>query len=534
VNSSTYSQKLNEINRQNKHLMKEQMPVFIKSGSDEKYKTELLGVTNSAAITAAGFIFLTLATFITNVLITRTLGASDYGLYVLATRVLEILILIAALGFTPTIIRQVSFFQAREEYKLVKGIVVYSAKVLLLFSFLVLAVSLAFSNLIAQSLFWRPELAVLIRILAVSVPFSVLATAFVSSLNGLKKIRHTVLISKFMLPSLFLVITAVVIVAGRGIEGIIWAHLAFAAASLLIAWFYLNRLFFSKYADVKPHVAKRELWNFSVPMYFNQFFNTAVRILPVFVMGYYLPDSEIGVFNVGFRLALLVSAALGAFHLIFAPLMAELYSVKDFSMISRLYKTITKWIFSASLLVFGAIILYYEPLLGIFGYEFRAGGLILLILAAGELSNASVGLAGNLLIMGGRPGLSLTNSILAFALVLTLCLILIPGSGATGAAIAAAISVAFVNMLRVVELKILDNIHPFKISFLKPLLASVAAAAGVFLFNKFILMNEFLQMATGMLMFGILFLLLNWLLKPDEEDLFILNRIGAAIKKRSK
>ncbi len=514
--------------------MKEQKPASVTSGSDEKYKTELLGVTKSAAITAAGFIFLTLATFTTNILITRTLGASDYGLYVLATRVLEVLILLATLGFAPTIIRQVSFYQARDDYSLVKGIIVYSAKVLLLASILVVAVSLVLSKLMAQSLFGRPELAVFIRILAVSVPFSVLATAFVSSLNGLKKIRHTVLVSKFMFPLLFLAIIAVVIVAGWGVEGMIWAHAAFALASLLIAWFYLNRLFFSKHTNVGRRVIKRELWKFSVPMYFNQFFNTAVRILPVFVMGYYLPDSEIGVFNVGFRLALLVSAALGAFHLIFAPLMAELYSVKDSAMISRLYKTITKWIFSASLMVFGIIVLYYEPLLGIFGYEFRAGGLILLILAAGELSNASVGLAGNLLIMGGRPRLSLINSIVTFALVLTLCLILIPRSGATGAAIAAAISVAFVNMLRVAELIVLEKMHPFRISFLKPLLASVAAFAIVFGFNKYIMLNEYLQMAAGVMMFAATFLFLNYLLRLDEEDIFIVNRIGAVLKRNDR
>jgi hypothetical protein len=66
------------------------------------------------------------------------------------------------------------------------------------------------------------------------------------------------------------------------------------------------------------------------------------------------------------------------------------------------------------------------------------------------------------------------------------------------------------------------------------LLASVAAFAIGFGFNKFIMLNEYLQMAAGVMMFAATFLFLNYLLRLDEEDIYIVNRIGAVLKRNDR
>lgn len=488
-----------------------------------QYKAELIGIFKGAGITAAGFVFMLIVSFITNALITRTLGAEQYGLYVLATRVMDLLQLVAIFGFGATIVRNLSFYHAQNDQPKAKGIIVFSQKTIVVISLAVAVIGFATAKIIAVNLFNRPELSNLIRILMIAIPLAAVATVYISSLNGLKHIRLTVLVSNFFTPALMLIFIGFIAIAGLNLEAMIWSIVLTAAGGLLVSRVLLNNIFLRKTKNLKMEVNKQEIWNYATPLFFNQLFNKAINLAPIFIMGVYLANSEIGLFNVGYRIALLVSFSLAAFHLIFAPVMSGLFAENNKAMIGRLYKTITKWIFSISLVVLFIIILYSETLLGIFGAEFTSGVNILLILSAGEFVNAAVGQAGNLIIVSGRPRLALINSIVAVVLVILLSLFLIPVYGATGAAIAVAVSISLINIARVIELVFLEKMHPFKISFFKPFVAAVISYLLVYWLNSNLSINVYLELALGVLIFTSLFVVVSLLLKLDEEDSYILN-----------
>jgi O-antigen/teichoic acid export membrane protein len=505
----------------------------IQSAGETRYKNELVGITKNAGLTAFAYLFLIVVSFFTNAVITRTLGADDYGMFVLATRILDVLILVATFGFGATIVRNVSFYHARNDHRQVKGIITFSAKTVFVISLAVVALGFLSADLIAGRVFDRPELARYIRILALSVPIAVLTTVFVSSLNGLKRINQTLLIANFLTPSTLLILVIIAAIFSPVLHTMIWIIVATGIGGLILSFYLLRKTYLKDVAALQPEVNRSEMWKYAVPMFFNQLFNSTMRLVPVFVMGIYLTNFEIGIFNVGFKIALLVSFSLSAFHLIFAPVMSGLFAKNEKAMIGRLYKTVTKWIFSASLMVYSIIILYSETLLAFFGTEFTAGVLVMLILATGELINATVGQAGNLLILSGRPRIAMYNSIATFVLVTLLSLLLIPLKGATGSALAVAISVSLINIARVIELIWFEKMHPFKWSFLKPLVAAAVSFTFIYTLNVIVNINPYLKLLAGSAAFSIIFVALNWMMKLDIEDNFILNHItGYFTKKR--
>ncbi len=505
--------------------MKQNNPLKNHQQSEIEYKSELIGISRGAGFTAAGFVFMLVVSFITNAIITRTLGAEQYGLYVLATRVMDILQLVAIFGFGATIVRNLSFYLARNDQPKAKGIIVFSQKAVLMISLAVAVIGFATAKIIAVNLFNRPELSTMIRILMLAIPLAAVATVYVSSLNGLKHIRLTVLVSNFFNPALMLVFVSIIAIAGLNLEAMIWSIVLTATGGLIISRVLIGNIYLRKTKHLNPETNKEEIWNYATPLFFNQLFNKAINLAPIFIMGIYLENTQIGIFNVGFRIALLVSFSLAAFHLIFAPVMSGLFAKNDKAMIGRLYKTITKWIFSISLVVLFIIILYSKTLLGIFGAEFSSGVNILLILSAGEFVNAAVGQAGNLIIVSGRPRLALINSVAASVLVIILSLLLIPPYGSTGAAIAVAVSISLINIARVIELVFLEKMHPFKTSFFKPLLAAVISGLVIFWLNSNLNINAYLELALGSVLFIAMFIIISLLLKLDVEDRFILDRI---------
>ena len=78
--------------------------------------------------------------------------------------------------------------------------------------------------------------------------------------------------------------------------------------------------------------------------------------------------------------------------------------------------------------------------------------------------------------MTGHTRVKLLNSALSVALAIGLNWILIPPMGIVGAALAAVGSIAIVNILRLLQVRLLVGVQPYDTSWLKPIAAGLAAA----------------------------------------------------------
>jgi len=112
--------------------------------------------------------------------------------------------------------------------------------------------------------------------------------------------------------------------------------------------------------------------------------------------------------------------------------------------------------------------------LGLFGPNYIDEGLATVVLmSVSMLFNVATGAADTLLLMSGRSGLSLCNSLSALALDIGLCLWFIPFMGISGAALAWAVSSSSRCVLAVVQVRITLGIVSFGRA------AGIVAAANV-------------------------------------------------------
>jgi O-antigen/teichoic acid export membrane protein len=133
---------------------------------------------------------------------------------------------------------------------------------------------------------------------------------------------------------------------------------------------------------------------------------------------------------------------------------------------------------------FAVIVLFPTELLSIFGSTFAAGARALVLLGAAELVNAGTGICGSIIDMAGHTRVKMVNSVLWFGVVLGTDFLLIPEYGLLGAAAASLISTAFINVLRVAEVAILDRVHPYDWSLVKPAVAGAVAIGGGWLIRN--------------------------------------------------
>nr|NQU89780.1 oligosaccharide flippase family protein [Bacteroidota bacterium] len=439
--------------------------------NNSTYQNELKNITKGAGITAFGLLFMNVMAFVNNAIITRSVGADQYGLYVLATRVFEFVFIVSMLGFRTTVIRFVSMYLGSNNISFVKGTVIYCLRVLTVVSLCIAVLVALFSKQIAIHFFDRPEMTVYLQILMIIVPAQVFIAFLSGTLLGLKMIKQQVLVANFVMPLLFFVLISLAFLFGFRLNGLFAAHiLSVLLVAIFLVLLFMGK-FFKPYRKVEAKREVHEIWKYAVPLYANTFVGTATRLSPVFIMGYFLSNSEIGVFNVAFRVALLVSFSFQAFQMIFLPTISELFAKNDLPTITKLYKTTSKWILAGSLIIFSLILIYNKTILQVFGDEFSTGSQVLIILLCSELFNATTGMVTSIIVMSGRSKTVLFNTVLSFIMIVSLSIWLTPKYGNLGPAIAYGITIVLVNTMRIMELYHFEKIHPFSPGFFKPILS---------------------------------------------------------------
>lgn len=156
--------------------------------------------------------------------------------------------------------------------------------------------------------------------------------------------------------------------------------------------------------------------------------------------------TEAGMYSVASRIALLVLFVMNALQAIGGPLISESYSAGERQELRRVIRLLNLCSVIAALPVVAVLALWPDKLLGLFGDEFSTAADVLRILALMQLLNVLTGPVGLLMSMTGRQR---TLAILlggAFLVHVALCVVLVPQSGAMGAAWAAFIAHGLWNL----------------------------------------------------------------------------------------
>jgi O-antigen/teichoic acid export membrane protein len=251
------------------------------------------------------------------------------------------------------------------------------------------------------------------------------------------------------------------------------------------------------------------------------------------VLGHYASPADFAVYAIVVSLlhpASFVSTAVGQ---MFAPRIAAEDARGDHSTLSRMLKRVTYWNTATSVPIFAALIVLATPILGLFGDAYRAGAAALAILAAGQLLNTAAGPLGQLINLSGRPYITMVNNSLVAIVNVGTCLVLVPRYGLPGAALSTASALTLVNLIKLVQVRAIFGMWPFRVDTLRAL-AAAGLAAGVAAACAFVppWPNAFLQGVVPSMLLVAAYGVFVWGLGMNEEDRELLAAGRARLARR--
>lgn len=382
---------------------------------------------------------------VANIAVARIAGVSGFGVYSYAIAWSAMFTQPSLLGLDRILIRELATYQAGRRFGLMRGLLRRAGQVALLagslFALCALAVAIPVSHPAARA---SVALGLLI------VPLAALGRVQMASLQGLRRSSLAQLTQSVGRTVYFLIFlgAALLIAASRHVRPSVIVSmqvLAFGAAFVTGAIAVRAAL---------PHEARERgseydsrRWLKTMPVLAGLTGLMVVNSqLSVILLGTLGTSADTGRFNAAFRGAVLVSLGLTAVGAVIAPRIATLYAAGDLAGIERI---LLRGARAASALAIppALILILLGPwILSLFGHGFREANTTLVVLVIGQVVNAATGAVGVALVMTRHEQLVTGAWFVGTVLLVVLCVILIPIWGATGAAIATAGSVAFINI----------------------------------------------------------------------------------------
>jgi O-antigen/teichoic acid export membrane protein len=489
--------------------------------------TKLAG---GATVTLLGKVANSLFHFISQIILARFLEPSLFGIYALGWTLLSLVELIAPLGLERGVLRFGSRY-SRAEASGLKSVILQSLGIALTSGLLISLGVYCAAPWLADSVFHKPALALVIRGFAFAFPLLAGLNVASAATRISQQMKFTAYAEDIAQPLTNLILVALSFYLGWGLAGSIAAAVISFGAGFLLAGYYLRRLFPEAFSpSVKLIPLAKDLLAFSLPASGSGVLIFLVMRIDRLLLGHFRPTAEVGIYQAISQLSIIFVFILAAFGAILAPMITELYHKNEMQRLEELYRISTKWGFYLSLPV--CLTICFAPrgiVLTIFGLPYVAGAAPLVILTIGQLVNVGTGAVGPLLIMTGHQNRWLLNASLIVVATLVLNWILIPRWGLIGAALGTTCALIGLYLLGLRDLKRLLNIGPYDRRYLKGLLAAASAGLGLLVLHglqiKPVLLNVALVGLTAEIIFWGMLLVLGL----DAEDRRFIQTLRASL-----
>lgn len=497
------------------------MPV--RKAGEDTYLKHLPTLAKGAGIVFFGTISGKILILLFTLIIAKFLSPKEVGLYFLGISVVSIATIPALLGLDAGIVRFVALYKGTNDEDKAKGAVLSALLLVIPLSCLITFILFLLSDTIATALFHKPPLSNIIKLLSLTIPFIAISTILLSTTQALKRMKYKVFAKDLIDNVSKTAIALALLLLGIGINGVVFATLGSIILVAIISFYYSNKLL-PLFTSKKPVLEFRNLLTFALPQSFSNVIVVSVLYVDVLLLGYFMPAKTVGIYSIAAKVSLVGILVISSFNAIFAPMIADFYNRGQLDILSNLFKTVTKWIFTISFPLFLLFVFLAKPILGTFGNEYIAGSTALIILCVGQFINAASGPVGLMIVMSGKPSLELISNVLVLVLNIILNLILIPKYAMIGAAVATASSIAAMNIFRLLAVLFLMHIHPFRLSFYKPLLAGIIPSLVVFTIGtKAVGVDiNMVQLSTLAAAFLLLYLFFLYLFGIESEDRLII------------
>ena len=416
------------------------------------------------------------------VLVARLVGADIFGLYTLGWSLIELVGRFGLFGLDRGVVQ---FVSGRPGDGQARARTIGQALALGgIAGLVVTALVWAVAPWAAASVFHKPELSPILRVLALTIPLMVVSSILLAGLRALRIVKYDVYVRSLAEPLVLLVSAVGICALGWTASGLAFAYLIAAASGVGLAVRFFRRHFSLSRcaAGMTADPLRSPLVAFSAPIPFDDALYNLMSRLGLFVLAMFLPAASVGVYAATSEAAGVVRNIRQAVDPIFTPVATGLIQTGNRERLSDLFASVCRWILILELAFLIGVGLWGGAILSVFGPGFAAGAWSLMLLSVGFAVNGAFGPAEMLLMGAGRTGLNLLNTVSLLAVNLGLNLFLVPRHGIVGAALATAVSMVLINLLRVAQARAILGVHPFRRALLKPVCAAgIAFGAGRFL-----------------------------------------------------
>lgn len=380
------------------------------------------------------------------VVLARLLGVKGFGIYAFCLSVVNLLTIPSMLGGQHLLVREVAAYRARGEFHFIRGLLQRMRQASTVVS-VVLALCTAGIGLwiYRHSPIWGTFL-----IAMTLVPLQTTMNLQSAVLRGLRYVLMGQ-VSLTLVPVLIISLIGIMLLTldfTLNPKAAVIVHVVSIGFLVLSTHFLLRQSLPKEIRNVSPEYETPRWIKSMIPFVFAGGMQVLNNEASVVLLGIIQGAESVGLYRVAQWGAELVPFGLLAVNMAIAPTVAELFAKGEKD---RLQYIISKGIFLVTLFalpVAACLILFGQRFLPfVFGQEYTAAYVPLVILCLGQLFNACMGSVGIIMNMIGLEQLVARGVTIAAITNVVLNVILIPFLGATGAAIAASVSLVIWNVL---------------------------------------------------------------------------------------
>lgn len=407
---------------------------------------------------SAAFLFIKMAAmafgYLNIIVIGKYFGTDALGLFSYIISVITIVGVLSGLGIEMTGLRFISKFKAKKEFGKIKSFYFQALKIISLPGLFFSAVLFFFPHFIAETIFGKPENAPFLRILALLlIPISIrkLNAQFLRAFN---KTGQFAFVNLFFTPvTVIILIFIVLFSANRATSTPINIHFISLFLMFLISTVLVLRLKKWKTASVVQAVKPKDIFKVSFPMFTIVLAVAVTTQADKFILGYFVENSDIGIYHAMNRTALLINIVLLTANSSLAPKFSELAELNDIESLQKLINKSLKYITIFSAGIFLLIIGFSGFLIRFLELPPVTAGAVLFILAGGQMFSALCGPVGSFLLMSGNEKINRNVSLYSSALFIVLNILFIRFWGILGAAVATSGVTILKNLIFVYAVK---------------------------------------------------------------------------------
>lgn len=506
------------------------------ASSETEDKSEGVGlgiIAKGGALILIGSLISIIANFAYQFLLARLLGPAEVGNINLGISVITLVSLVMVFGLDRAVVRYVAHYLGLSDRLREVGVIVSVLRVLTITTLIVTPLFLISADFLANKVFHKPDLQIVFQIMGLGLPFIALTRVLLGIAQAYKKMTPILAIDQIAVP-IFRVVGLSLLVFLLGATGSA-AALSFSFAAVLgciPAAAIARRIFRQRGQNIARKLEIREILQYAWLAMLSIILNRTNTQTETLILGAFSTSEQVGIYTVGLKATILISIILDAIGLVFTPFIAELYAKKDLAQLNHQFKTVTRWAFTLALPV--AIILFVvsPDLMSLLGQGFESGTLVMRILVVAQITYVILGSGGLILVMTDYNRLNTVDAILNLVTSLVLDLALIPRYGAVGAAVAGAITIIFVNLLRLLQIHHIFNIQPYNNSYLKPFVSGLFSLLAAFvvsiLFPQFFIVRLILVSGITLIVYFSLLLVL----RLDDVDRQLIANLHHRLKMR--